>query len=592
MAIGAQFIPSLPRCDWDTAVFDAAAAAALSAACKLPPPVAGLLAARGLTDPEAVDAFLHPSLQGLGDPFALPGIEAAARVLHATLAEGGEIVVYGDFDADGVVATALLTGVLRELGGRVRPFLPDRHSEGYGLTRVAVDHCLREGVPRLLITVDCGMGAAEEIARIGAAGARVIVTDHHAVTGGLPDDCLVVNPRLPGAPAGVAHLCGAGVAFKLAHGVLKLVRAGGGTLPDLRDWLDAVALATVADVVPLLGENRILVAAGLSRLSRRPRAGLRALMQRAGLAGPVNSHHLGFVLGPRINASGRMRSAWPAFALLGAGDADQAMEQAILLEQLNAERRQVEQEVLRQAELQIARGFDAAVDGAVVTGGTEWHAGTIGIVAARLSERHQRPAAVVALDAAGGGRGSVRAGQAYDAMAALAACEAWLTRYGGHARAGGFNLRPGAFAQFSAAFAGACRAQVGAPSRRPRLTIDGWLAGREIDAALWRAICQLEPFGEGHPRPCWGLRGARLTAPPRTVGRAGEHLRLSLRSADGLPLEAVWFRAGAWLPAVAGHGGAFDVAGTLHASSFGGAETLEWQVADMRPVAAASRGAC
>jgi len=381
--------PVLPRCAWNTARCDAAAAAALSAAFQLPLPVAGLLTARGLTDPAAVAAFLHPSLQQLSDPFALPGIEAAARALQATIAAGGEIVVYGDFDADGVVATALLTGVLRGLGARVRPFLPDRHSEGYGLTPAAVDHCLGAGVPRLLVTVDCGMGAAQEIARIGAAGARVIVTDHHAVTGSLPDDCLVVNPRLPGAPAGVAHLCGAGVAFKLAHGLLKLARAEGGTLPDLRDWLDAVALATVADVVPLQGENRILVAAGLSRLSRRPRAGLRALMLRAGLAGPVNSHHLGFVLGPRINASGRMRSAWTAFALLDTCDADQAMEHAILLERLNAERRQAEQEVLRQAELQIAESFDGAVDGAVVAGGTAWHAGTIGIVAARLSERHQ-----------------------------------------------------------------------------------------------------------------------------------------------------------------------------------------------------------
>ncbi len=576
----------LPRRDWDTALCDPATAAALAADFHLPLPVAGLLAARGLTDPAAVAAFLHPSLQGLGDPFALPGIEAAAQAVLETLAEGGEIVVFGDFDADGVAATALLTDVLRALGGRVRPFLPDRHGEGYGLTPAAVAHCLGDGVPRLLITVDCGMGAADALNRIGAAGTRVIVTDHHTVTGDLPRDCLVVNPRLPGTPPAAAHLCGAGVAFKLAHGVLKLKleRAKGMPLPDLRDWLDVVALATVADVVPLRGENRILVAAGLSRLSRRPRAGLKALMQRAGLMPPVNSHHLGFVLGPRINAAGRMRSAWPAFALLTAGDADQAMEQAILLEQLNGERRQAEQEVLRQAELQLAGSFDHAADGAVVTGGAAWHAGTIGIVAARLSERHQRPAAVVALDAAGGGRGSVRAGQAYNAMAALASCEAWLTRYGGHARAGGFTLRPGAFAEFGAAFARACRAQVGAPSRRPRLTIDGWLTGRGIDRALWAAIQQLEPFGEGHPRPCWGLRGARLAAPPRPVGRTGEHLRLALVSADGLPLEAVWFRAGEWLPAIAAHGSAFDVAGTLQANSFRGQERLEWQVVDMRPV--------
>ncbi|MDD5708164.1 MAG: DHH family phosphoesterase, partial [Kiritimatiellae bacterium] len=338
----------LPRCDWVTPQGDAGAAACLAATFGLPLPVAAVLTARGLSDPASVEAFLRPSLLGLGDPLAMPGVAEAVQVLRETLASNGEIVVYGDFDADGVVATALLTDVFRAVGGRVRPFLPDRLGEGYGLTPAAIAHCLRDGVPGLLVTADCGMGATDEIASLRQAGVRVIVTDHHAVTGSLPAACALVNPRLPGTPPAAAHLCGAGVAFKLAHALLKELRAHSDDIPDLREWLDAVALATVADVVPLRGDNRILVAAGLSRLGRKPRPGLKALMQRAGLAGPVNSHHLGFVLGPRINASGRMRSAWPAFELLGTADWDQAVQRAVLLEQLNAERRQTEQALIEQ----------------------------------------------------------------------------------------------------------------------------------------------------------------------------------------------------------------------------------------------------
>jgi single-stranded-DNA-specific exonuclease len=579
-----------PRFDWRTALHDAAAAAALGDAFGLPPPVAGLLAARGLTAPAAVEAFLKPSLRMLGDPFAMPGVEAAARLLDGTLAEKGEIVVYGDFDADGVVAAALLTDVLAALGARVRPFLPDRHREGYGLTAAAIGRCLAEGVPRLLVTVDCGMGAAAEIARLERAGARVIVTDHHAVAaGGLPAACAVVNPRLPGAPAAAADLSGAGVAFKVAHGLLKLARVSGAAAPDLRDWLDAVAVATVADVVPLRGENRVLVAAGLSRLARRPRPGLEALMRQAGIAAePLGSRHLGYMLGPRINASGRMRTAWPAFELLATADHGRAREQALVLERLNDERRRVERQVLAAARRQIAERFDAGADGAVVAGGREWHAGAIGIVAARLCEEFQRPAAVVSLDAAGGGRGSIRAAAAYDVMAALDVCAPCLRRYGGHARAGGFSLRPGAFESFRAAFARACHEQAGAPFLRPVLTLDGWLAGSDIGEPLLEAVRRLEPFGEGHAPPCWGLRRVRLAAPPRAVGSQSEHLRLALVTEDGTPLQAVWFRAGALLPALLEmerRGGRCDVAGELRGNAGDGSCRLEWLVADMRPAA-------
>lgn len=576
-----QSSPVLPRFRWQTAAAGEETVERLASELNLPSAVAGVLAVRGLHDSAAAARFLDPRLQHLGDPLAFPGIAAAADRIWAALRQGEPVVVFGDFDADGVTATALLTEGIRSLGGKVEAFLPDRIKEGYGLTRAALQRCLAEHAAQLLITVDCGITAAGEVAYARSRGLDVIVTDHHEASAEIPDALAVVNPRL-GASPGAEHLCGAGVAFKLMHALLKQGRLAGHVgagAYDVRAWLDAVAVATVADVVPLLGENRVLVAAGLSALAHQPRVGLKALKARAGLLTAPTSRDLAFVFGPRLNAAGRMRSAWPALHLLHATDWDGAMALAVELEQLNAERRGVESDLLQAAQEQLAGRAPA---GAVVVAGEGWHVGTVGIVAARLCDVWNVPAAVLSLQADGSGRGSVRGCRGDDVVAALGACRDMLAGFGGHPRAAGFHLKAGAVNTFREAFAAACQSQREGGDARPQLDLDGWLAPRDVGSELWSALQRLEPHGEGHGRPRWGMRNLRLTERPTPVGGEGEHLRLAFRGATGPVLRGVWFRMGRLAETVAQAGPLYDAAFELHENTYGGRSSIELQLVDLR----------
>lgn len=573
----------LPRFRWSGVPFDPVVVDALAARFDLVRPVAGVLGARGHTDPSVAERFLDPRLLHLGDPLAFPGMACAvSRIWHAiNLHE--PMVVFGDFDADGVTATALLTDVLRSLGSQVEPFFPDRMAEGYGLTHAALTRCLREQPVRLLVTVDCGINSVAEVAQARSSGVDVIITDHHQPAEELPEALALINPRLA-ATIGAEFLCGAGVAFKLAHALLKVGRQEGraeAVAYDIRSWLDAVALATVADVVPLLGENRILVAAGLTALAQRPRMGLKALKNRAGLeSGPMTSHHLAFVLGPRLNAAGRMRTGWPALKLLHATEWDAAMQLAVELEGLNAERRGVEARVLAEAS-QSLQG--APPVGAVVVAGLGWHAGTIGIVAARLAESWNLPVAVISLEQNGGGRGSVRGGRGDNVIEALGACTSLLKTFGGHPRAAGLQIKPGALDEFRRQFAEACAAQRAGSDVRPELLVDGWLTPEEVNPRLWQSLQRLEPFGEGHSRPRWGMRELRLSAAPSPVGGSGEHLRLQFRTGKA-SFRGIWFKMGKLAEEIAVLGrGTMDVVFELQENTFGGNSSLEMQVVDLRP---------
>jgi len=575
----------LPRFRWRTVAAEAAAAKSLAAMFDLPLPVAAVLCGRGLADPAVVARFLDPRLQHLGDPLAFPGVAPAVERLWSAILARERVVVFGDFDVDGVTAVALLTDAIRSLGGVAEGFLPDRVTEGYGLTRPALERCLREHPARLLITVDCGITAVAEVAWACAAGVDVIVTDHHEPADHLPEAALAwVNPRL-GATAGAEHLCGAGVVFKLVHALLKRGRQAGSAAAagyDVRSWLDAVAVATVADVVPLLGENRVLVTAGLAALARRPRTGLQALMHRAGVKGPVTSHQLAFMLGPRLNAAGRMRTGWPALRLLGTADPDAAAQLAVELEDLNAERRGVETALVAEAQAVLAA---APPSGAVVVAGAGWHMGTVGIVAARLVDAWNLPAAVISLTPDGSGRGSVRGGCGDNVVAALTICRQHLAGFGGHARAAGFHLKPGALEAFRGQFMAVCASQRGHADPRPELAVDGWLQTEDWQLDLWRALQRLEPFGEGHGRPRWGMRGLWLAARPSPIGGSGEHLRLTFTTATGGTIRGVWFRMGRLAEAIAQAGPVLDVVFELHENSYGGQSSLEMQIVDLRPAA-------
>ena len=586
---------ALPKFAWKDIEADDGAARELSHAFGLLPPVARVLVSRGVVTHEAADTFLHPDLkEHLGDPFAFPGVRMAAERLWDAIRAQRDIVVFGDFDADGVTASAILVTALRKLGGTAEAFLPMREPEGYGLTFAAIERCLRgrERAPGLLVTVDCGIGSRDEVAHLNGLGIEVVITDHHEPTGELPAAAVIVNPKV-GASPGAEHLCGAGVAFKVAHALVEMGRAEGwyqgGALGG--DLLVPAGLATVTDIVPLTGENRLLVWHALKHWNRRAGLGLRALMTRASQQAmrEPDAGTFGFVLGPRLNAAGRMDSAMVAFELLTTPDKDRAAELAAKLEAFNGLRRGVEERIVQAARRQC--GLDAegvAFDGAAVVvggdgahaGGESWHPGVVGIVASRLCEEAGRPAAVVSFDGTGAGRGSVRAGEGYHALDALMAAGDALAGFGGHARAAGFTVKAGAFEAFKQLFCAACAGQQAAGAGGRTLVVDGWLEPEEATLELCRDVQRLAPFGHGNPAPRWGLRGVTLKE-ARPVGASGEHLQCVFeRGGRALP-RGVWFRSGAIAEVLRANGAPVDVVVELREHAFGGEASVELRVVDM-----------
>ena len=581
----------LPR-PWVEAEVEAAVVEHLAHALSLPLPLARVLAVRGYTDLAAAQAFLNPDLKThLSPPFAFPGAREAAERIWAAIHAKRRIVVYGDFDADGIVAAATLVTALRRLGAPAEAFLPLRDPEGYGLSFTALERCLKEHALAggMLITVDCGINSVDEIAHLNGLGIEVIVTDHHEPGDTLPAAAVLVNPRL-GAAKGAEHLCGAGIALKLTHALVELGRANNwyDGPPMGGDLLVAVGLATVADVVPLLGENRVLVAGALKQW-KRVGVGLQALLRRAVTSDrdTLSTYTFSFQLGPRLNAAGRMGNAMLAYELLTTDDKDRAAALAVKLEGLNAERRAVEADIVAVAREQCGVGgaapFDAAavvVGGAVADG---WHPGVIGIVAARLTDTAKVPAAVVAFDGAGCGRGSVRAGNGYHAIEALQEVGDLLRGFGGHARAAGFALREGCFEAFKERFCTACgqqRQRSAAASHGRRL--DGWLGADDITTAFLAEQQRLAPFGEGNPVPRWGLRDVTIKQ-VSVVGQNGEHLHVMFRLANGQDVRGIWFQHGHCAEMVyALADGPCEVLFSLMQNAFSGKLTTELRIAAIR----------
>jgi single-stranded-DNA-specific exonuclease len=473
-----------------------------------------------------------------------------------------------------------------------------REPEGYGLTFAALERCLRERgrAPSILVTVDCGINSVAEVAHLRAQGVAVIITDHHEPGAELPQAEVLVNPRLCSSK-GTEYLCGAGVAFKVAHALVEVGKErgwyqGSGLCGEL---LPSVGLATVTDVVPLTGENRLFVSSALKHWGRFAGEGLRALLSRASsrTVDAPDAYTFGFVLGPRINAAGRMDSAMVAYELLTTRDRDRAAELAVKLEGFNGQRKGVEERIIAAARKQC--GLDSAeavFDAAAVVVGNDgshageagWHPGVIGIVAARLSDAAGRPAAVVAFDATGAGRGSVRAGEGYHALQALTAADAALAGFGGHERAAGFHVKPGAFEEFKRLFCAACQRQALAGGSVRSLTVDGWLEPKQLSLELHKEQQRLAPFGMGNPAPRWGLRGAVIER-LQPVGAAGEHLQFTFSLGQGERVRGVWFRHGGVTEAVRATGGRVDVVFELSRSDFGGEPTVELKVVDLAPSA-------
>ncbi len=573
-------MPLSPRYDWQTvAVPDLTGHVAETLG--LPRPAMQLLAARGITTADELDRFLAPSLATLSDPFDFPNMLAAAERIWLAIDRNEPITIFGDFDADGIAATAILADALALLGATVHPFLPHRLSEGYGVTPAALTRCIAEFPDtRLLITVDCGITAAVPLRQL-PPHIDVIITDHHHLPDEFPRAIAIVHPLLPGVPDAAQRLCGAGVAFKLVHALVKLGRQQNRPQAELdpRCWLDAAAVATIADVVPLLGENRILVSAGLQRLARAPSTGLATLLLSAGLTRPPGVQDIAFRIAPRINASGRLDTAHDALALLRTNDPDHARDLAQTLHQLNEDRRTLEHDLFHDILNQLRA--EPPLPGATVIAHPDWHPGLLGLLAARLSEHVQQPAAVIALIAPDRGRGSLRADARFDLMAALHDVASCLDGFGGHARAAGITLHPDKIPEFRQRFADACRAQSGAAASRPHLRIDAWLEPADINDALFNAIRRFEPFGEGHETPRWALANLALREPPRVIGADGSHLALTF-ACGARPVRAVWFRAGHLADEIRAAGNSFDVVFELTQNVFLNQTNLEFRILDLR----------
>ncbi len=513
---------------------DAGAVAALARALEVPAPFAAILLQRGYDDLAAARRFLRPRRDDLHDPALLPDLPAAVARLAAAVRRGEPILVHGDYDADGQCATALLTRVLRRAGAAVTPFVPHRLRDGYDLSDAGV-RAAAAARAKVLVTLDCGTTALEPVRAARAAGMDVIVVDHHLPGEALPEASAFVNPRRADSRYPFAELCGSGLAWKLA---LALSAELG--LPDGVPWrlLDLVALATVADLVPLTGENRVLVRLGLRLMPGSAWPGLAALIAAAGLAGkPLRTGHLGFALGPRLNASGRVGDAMDGVRLLLTDDPAEAAALAARLDRQNAERQALDQRTLDEALADLDGRFDPSRDTGLVLAREGWHPGVVGIVASRVLERVARPVFLVALSG-GTGKGSGRSVPGCDLHAALARCAPLLETWGGHRMAAGLTIRRERLEAFRAAFDAACAEQVAPADLVPTQRVDAVVSIGALSGDLETLVRALEPTGIGNPAPVFGLEGLRIEGRLRPMGE--RHVRFALTDGRDV-LDAVAF---------------------------------------------------
>jgi single-stranded-DNA-specific exonuclease len=540
---------------------------------KVPPLVARILLNRGLAGGDDILAFLDPALERLNPPFGLPDLEAATARLGLAVRRREAVAVYGDYDADGLTATALLHQFLMELGLPCVSYIPDRLTQGYGLKIQALKELAAQA--GLVVTVDCGISDAAEVVWAREQGLEVIITDHHEVPPELPEALAVVNPKRRDHDYPFSELAGVGVALLLALGVRAELRSEGWFRdrrePNLRSYLDLVALGTAADVVPLVGENRILVHQGLKVLEESRRPGIIALKEVVDLEGkPISYQDVVFRLAPRLNVAGRMGQARCALELLLSDDLTQARVQARYLHNLNRQRQALEEEVLKQARTMIRRqGLESRP--AWVLGQEGWHPGVIGIVAARLAEEYYRPVALVSLKN-GRGRGSARSIEGFHLFQGLQACRQVLHKYGGHRAAAGFEVAADNLGAFQELLEQAFVDQLGEKPLRPTLKVDAQAELGELNGAFYRHLETLRPFGPGNPAPVIVSLEVECLG-SRVVG--GRHLKVQLAQ-NGNVLEAIAFNQARCHPL----DGVLDVALGTRVSYFQGRTTPDLRLLD------------
>ncbi len=548
----------------------------LAEALSIPEPLCALLVQRGVTEVEEAKRFLRPRLTDLHPATLLPDSrKAVERILHAI--DGAEtILVHGDYDVDGVCGAALLTRWIRRLGGGAVPFVPHRIHDGYDLRSAGLE-AARAANAALIITVDSGIRAHDVVKRANASGIDVIVTDHHTPAETLPEALAIVNPNRADCFYPNKGLCGAAVAYRLCE---LLADERGLDHEELHAFLDLVALATIADVVPLDRENRTLVRYGLKALARTEFPGLRAVADRAGLApGLVDAGQVAFRLAPRLNAAGRMADAMTALDLLLTQDASRAAELADRLERHNSERRAEEARTLRDALEELARSYRPERDFGVVLQGEGWHPGVIGIVASRIVERIHRPTVLVTFKD-GRGRGSGRSIPGFDLYGAVHACRQHLGRFGGHRAAAGMDVDPERVERFKEAFNAEARDRLEGEEPRPTIKPELEIQLSEATERLAHLLTYLGPFGVGNPAPVFIARGVELHSPPREVGTG--HLKLKLTQ-SGHSLDAIGFDLAHRIPPESLGTGPVDLTFKLKLGKFRGRGRVEAHMLDVRP---------
>jgi single-stranded-DNA-specific exonuclease len=560
---------------------DPAAIAALVAQLELPEAIAAILVRRGYAEPESAKSFLRPRLELLHDPWTMPDMEAAVERLSAAIDRGERILVHGDYDVDGVCGTSLLTRALRALHAVVEPFVPNRLEHGYDFGPAGLA-AAQERKCTLVLTCDCGISAQATVAAAAEAGIDVLVSDHHTPPPELPPAVAVLNPHRSDSSYPEKLLCGAGVAFKLLQ---ALYVSRGREVEDLYRYLDLVAIPTVADLVPLTGENRILTRFGLKVLARTPNPGLRALLHTSGLkpGRPVNAGQIAFVIGPRLNAVGRMGDAMRGVRLLLTDDQAEAAVLAAEVDAENKIRQEVDRATLETAKQMLEDSFDPATQRAIVLASPDWHPGVIGIVASRIVEQFYRPTVLIALDGASG-RGSGRSIPGFHLYDALKACESLLVQFGGHRAAAGLQIRSSEVGAFRDALNSVAAERLTPDVLRPLLRVDHELPMSEVSAELWRFLAHFGPYGQGNPKPVFLARDVALRGPPQLVGQ--DHLRLRLEVGDGATPEAIAFGQAAELEWLS-ESSRVDLAFQIGVREWQGIEHVQAQVIDIRPSEAA-----
>lgn len=544
--------------------------------------------ARGLETGEQIQQFLNPRFESLTHPHRIRDMDRATARLARARADREKVLVFGDYDVDGTTGAALLSWVFRDFEISCEVRQPDRFKDGYGLNLKAVEEAAAWGA-RVLVTVDCGITSFEPIARARELGIDVIVVDHHQLdpVRGVPAGALaVLNPQRPDCESGLRQLCGCGLAFYLALGLRALGREegwfSGRAEPNLKQHLDLVVMATAADMVPLTGDNHVLVRHGLEVLKYTKKPGVKALLDAAGLSQKeVSPGHLGFVLGPRINASGRMQSAGLAMELLSTTDASRAHQLAQELERLNQERADLQNQIWDQVRARVEQGIaQGRYRHGIVVADPGWHEGVVGIVASRVTETFRRPAAVIALRE-DFGKGSVRSYGGKDVLAALRMSAGELRGFGGHRHAAGLTVALDRVEEFASAFDQAISRLEADPDALP-LLIEGECAVDDLDVRTLRELESLGPFGPGNPEPVFTFRAA--------VGNhrvlKGRHLKLNLRSSTQAMIEAIWFHGAERVEAmgeVLETSESFEWAGVPELNRFRGNVTPTFRVRDWRP---------